>query len=429
MARETFSSRMRAVLTMIGVAVGLGNVWRFPYMMGQNGGGAFLLIFLFFVVVFGIPGIMGEWAFGRITRRGPLGSFEQVWGKPGLALGWLLVFVVLGADSYYLLVIAYIVYTAWRCVFFGFDPNDLSVYNEGMANGWLQYGIALGLLVASLIVMGRGLKGGIEKASSLCVPFFGITLLALIVYVLSRDGAMTHLLNFLKPDFTKVTSQTIFAAMGQAIFSLSLGGTFFVIYGSYLKENDRIPGAAFWTGMGDAGAALLAGLFIVPATLSFGLAMNSGPGLIFSTLPQLFGTMPGGRIVGGIFLLALILVAFLSNMAALQVAVGGFTDRLGISLPKALLAVGFIEVVLILPTALNPDLIGVLDLVLGSGMQCLGSMLALLALTWGIGKTKAIQGIFGENQKRGALTIQWLRWGVPLALGLTLLLYIYEQMK
>ncbi len=415
---------------MVGVAVGLGNVWRFPYMMGSYGGSAFLFSFLFFVALFAIPAVMAEWTLGRATRLGPIGAFSATLGpRFGRGVGMLLFITIAVAVSYYLLVVAYIVYTGWFCAVRGFDDGQLQAYQNGMSLGWLHYLIALGLLLASLWVLFRGLKKGIEAFSVWIMPMFGLIVLVLIGYTLSMEGALAHLLDFLKPDLGALLKPAnIFAAMGQAFFSLSLGGTFFVIYGSYLRQEEKLPGAAILTGLGDAGAALMVSLFIVPAILVFGLELGQGPNLIFDTLPRLFAHMPAGRVVGTLFLVCLTLVAFLSSLAALQVILSSLQDHWRLDMKTALLGLGIGEALLILPTALNPSLIGKLDLVFGSGMQCLGSGLAILAVTLGLGRARALREMFGVERGRWlGLIYFWMRWVIPVGLLITLVMYMIDN--
>jgi NSS family neurotransmitter:Na+ symporter len=182
------------------------------------------------------------------------------------------------------------------------------------------------------------------------------------------------------------------------------------------------------TGLGDASAALLAALFIVPTTLVFGLDLETGPRLIFVTLPHLFAEIPGGRVLGTAFLIALWMVAFLSSLAAFQVLLGTLTDTAKISVGKAVVLVGTVEACLMVPTALHPEWIGVLDLIFGSGMQVLGSGLTLIALTWGLGRAVTISQVFGTKQGiLPAVFFQWIRWVVPVALLLTLALFMLNS--
>ena len=423
MNKSIFSSKTASILTIIGVAVGLGNVWRFPYMMGQYGGSAFLFIYLLFIFLFGIPALTGEFALGRYTRSGPVGAFTKAFGPFfGKPFAWFIATTVFIANSYYLLIIANIAYLTYHSVFYGFEaPFDKM--NNGLNDHTLQYLIAVSLLLACLFVVYKGLRKGIERVSKAIVPFFGLAMIYLIFHSLSLPGAKQHLLEFLKPDFAALTPRNIFAAMGQAIFTLSLGGTFLIAYGSYIKEKASLTTLAISTGLGDTAAALLAALFIVPTILVYQLDMQEGHTLLFSTLPHVFSQMPGGRMVGTLFLLALVLVAFLSSLAVLQLYTRTLFDNTGISFKQSLILVGLAEAILIIPSAFNPSIIGTMDLIFGSGMQMLGSCVAMLALCWGLGKGIALTQIFQTEQNRfQQLYFYWLKWVIPTVLILTLLL-------
>ncbi|MFQ5648583.1 MAG: sodium-dependent transporter [bacterium] len=429
--REIFTSKVSMILTMIGVSIGLGNVWRFPYMMGKYGGSAFLFVYLFFTFALAIPAVMAEWALGRSTRKGPIGAFSAVAGPvPGKILGYLLLFTVLIANSYYLVVIANVVYTGVFSMTYGFDENNFELFQTGLNDGVLQYQIAVGTLLASLFVIHRGLNKGIETVSKLFVPFFTVTLMYLVFNAFFLEGAPAKFALFLKPDFSAMHPRQIFAALGQAAFSLGLGGTFLLIYGSYLKDDADIPKSAIITGLGDASAALLAGLFVIPSILVFDLDMAAGPGLIFSTLPKLFSVMPAGRLIGSLFMAALFVVAFLSNVAALEVLAGGINDgrKQPLSRTRIVVFIGFLEAGLILPSALHPPLIGTLDLIFGSAMQMFGSAMAVLGVAWGLGQAKALQEIFGgEHTVWHRLYYFWIRWLVPGVLLIVLASYIYTS--
>ena len=414
---------------MVGVAVGLGNVWRFPYMMGQYGGSAFLVVYLVFVLVFAIPAVTAEWSLGRYTRHGPLGAMEHAFGPFGRWIGYLLVLTVLIANSYYVVIVGNVAFSAIFALFTGFTPETIPLYAARLGNGTLQALVALLVIAAAIWIIHRGVAKGIERISKLFVPLFGVMIITLIVMALKLPGAVTHLKAFLEPDFSQLTPTSLFAALGQAFFSLSLGGTFYLIYGSYLRDDENIPKAAIATGIGDASAALLASLFIVPAVLALGLNMQAGPLLIFETLPRMFSEIPAGRLIGVAFLIGLWMMAFLSTVAAFQVIVAALTDSFNFSLTKAALIVGGVEAVLMLPSALNPDIIGTLDLIFGSGMQMLGSGLTIIALLWGCDKAIAASQIFGgRTDGFRRLYLLWLRWAVPATLGVMLVLYIADSL-
>lgn len=423
---ERFGTRLGAWLAVVGVAIGLGNVWRFPYMMGSYGGSAFLLLYLALTGLFAIPLLSAEWALGRRTRQGPIGSYRIAFGRRwGSGLGLALVVSILVANSYYMVVIGNILYSALWSVGRGFSGAGMAGYEAGLAAGGLQYGFALAVLAAGIGVIARGVERGIEAASRWMVPAFGVVVLVLVVYAFSLEGAAARFAAFLRPDFTRLGVPELFAALGQAFFSLGVGGTFMVVYGSYLHERTPLLSTAFSTALGDAGAALLAALFIVPTVLFFGLDMAAGPGLIFATLPKLFGQMPGGRVLGGAFLLALLLMAFLSAVAGLQVCLSGLRDWFGVRLGvrQALAVVAGLEAVLMWPSARDPDLIGTLDLVFGSGMQILGALVAVVALVWGLGRAAALAEL-RPPAGLGPLWLFALRWPIPALLCAILGLYL-----
>ena len=427
-AREFFSTRIATILTMVGVAVGLGNVWRFPYMMGQNGGSAFLFVYLAFVLVFAIPAITAEWSLGRFTRHGPIGAMEIAFGPYGRWLGYLLVLTVLIANSYYVVIVGNVAFSSVFAAFTGFSRETIPLYDARLGNGYLQAAVALSVIGVALWVVHRGIGKGIERVSKLFVPLFGIMIITLIVMALRLPGAITALRTFLAPDFSQLTPTSVFAALGQAFFSLSLGGTFYLIYGSYLRDDENLPKTAIATGIGDVGAALLASLFIVPTVLSLGLDMQAGPSLIFETLPEMFAAIPAGRLIGTAFLIGLLMMAFLSTVAAFQVIVAALTDSFRFSLTKAALIVGSVEAVLMLPSALHPEIIGTLDLIFGSGMQMLGSALTIIALFWGCDKAVAVTQIFGgRTDGIRSVYLVWLQWIVPSVLGVMLVLYIIDS--
>ncbi len=422
-ARELFSSRTATVLTMIGVAVGLGNVWRFPYMMGSHGGSAFLFVYILFVLLFGIPAVMAEWSLGRASRSGPIGAFSLAFGKPaGTAVGVLLTATVLTANSYYLVVVSQVVFSVWFSAARGFSNDNISEYGDHLTNGPLIAALAISLLVLGLGLVALGLRRGIQRVSTLFVPFFGIIVLYMIFHAFSLPGASAKFVEFLRPDFSELSTTNVFAAMGQAIFSLSLGGTFFVIYGSYLRAEENIPVSAFFTAIGDVSAAVLAALFLVPAMLVFEVNLAHGPGLVFETLPLLFIELPAGRVVGTFFLFAFALMAFLSSLAALQVGVGGIQDYFDLPTAPVIAGVGIFELILIVLTSMQQGLIGPMDLIFGSGMQCLGCLLACLALAWGLGTKVTGQQIFGDRKSwLTSFLVAWIRWIVPLVIVVVLM--------
>ena len=400
-------------------------------MMGKYGGSAFLAVYLVFTVLFAIPALMAEIAIGRESGGGTLTAFKNAFGSRwGNAVGFLLLATVLIAGSYYAVVVGNVFFTMAFSMFLGFQTENMAQYKSQLGNGWLQYGVTLAIVSAALFVVHKGLKKGIERASKIVVPFFLVALLYLIYHALSLPGAISHLGDFLKPNFSVLTAEHIFAALGQSFFSVGLGGTFMLVYGSYLREKEDIPKIAIATCLGNASASLLASLFLVPAILVYGLDIASGPGLIFATLPKLFGEMAFGRFLGSLFLLALSSVAFLSLVAAFEVFVSSVDQEVfsKVKRKNIIFSVAALMVIFTLPSSLYPSLIGTLDMVFGSGMQIFGSVLAVLGITWGLGRRTMIAQIFDEKTPAiiVKLTFIWLKWVVPIVLLSVLVGYIYS---
>jgi neurotransmitter:Na+ symporter, NSS family len=428
---ERFSGRVSTWLAMLGVAIGLGNVWRFPYMMGAYGGSAFLLLYIGLTLLFAFPVLVAEYALGRASRSGVLDTYRATLGRPlGTALGLLLIVSILVADSYYTVVIGNIVYTTWFSAVHGFSQATIPAYQTRLADGQLQFACSVVVLAAGSFVIWRGVNRGIERVSRWFVPTFGAIVLYMVGYAFNLEGSMSRVATFLAPNFDAIGIREVFAALGHACFSLSVGGTFMVVYGNLLADDDDLPATALVTAFGDLGSALLAALFLVPTILYFGVDMASGPSLIFNSLPRLFAVMPLGRLLGTTFLLAFIMMGFLSAIAGLEVGISGIYDltRGRIDRPRATVIVALLEGVLLWPSAHSPSLVAALDLIFGSGMQILGAIVAVVALTWGLGTEKTFAQIFGG--RRSTLirsSVWWLRWVVPVVLLAILALYVADS--
>ena len=418
--RELFSSRWGSIFALLGVAIGLGNVWRFPYMMGLYGGGAFLLIYLVVVVVVGVPALMAEFALGRSTRQGPLTAFTAAGLPAGRILGGALYLGVGMAMSYYLVVVGWVLYYFALALanLVGltddFSPESFASLQE---NWWLQVLCAALVAAASADVVARGVRRGIERASSLFVPLFGVLMVLLAIRSVTLDGAWDGIVYLVTPNWEQVTRRAVLAAVGQAFFSLGLGGTFFQIYASYLPRSESLQRRAVSTALGDVAASLLAAFAIMPAVFASGLSPASGPPLLFEVLPAACAAMPGGLIFAVVFFAGLGCVAFLSGVAAVEVLVGSLTDTLGLSRRRTAWIVCALLVVLGVPASVSTDYLELSDRVWGSTMQPLGSVVAVAALTWGLGRRKAVAELAaanGEAPRWVGIWYLWLRYVVPL---------------
>jgi NSS family neurotransmitter:Na+ symporter len=421
-----FSSSLTTVLTLAGVAIGLGNVWRFPYMMGAYGGSAFLVLYLAFMLLIAVPTLMAELSLARAYRAATIRVMTIAFGGFGRALAYVLVGGVAIAASYYTLIVANVLYSAGFAVFAGFSEAGLARYSTGLYTPLIQYGLALLLLWSAIFVISQGLKAGIERSSNVIVPFFFLVCLYLVWFTLSQPGAMQASLEFLRPDFSRIGVTEVFAALGQCFFSLGLGASYMLVYGKFLQAEAQIGKVAKYTALSDLGASLLASLFIVPSVLLFALPLDSGPHLLFDTLPRLFVLMGGARWTAGLFLLALTLIAFLSIIASYQVITLSLEEEpLGRRLGRGrlLLLIGVVESLMLIPPTWRPGMIATLDLVFGSGTPVVGCLFAVLAIGWRVKRNEACRQLFAtaDPGSWSQALFGWIRWVIPGALAIILL--------
>ncbi len=431
MSSQRFSSFLTSLMATAGLAIGIGNVWRFPYMMGSHGGSAFLVLFIACVVFLSLPALMAEWALARQTRQGTIGAFMATFGPVyGRLIGYALLLCVTIAGGYYLVVIGNVFYSGYFSVLHGFSVQTTADFKAGLSDNRLQLFLALLILSASAFIILRGIKSGIEFVSNLFVPFFFLVSFYLIYKVLNLPGATTHLSVFLQVDFSKIGFTEVFAAMGQAYFSIGLGATLTLIYGSYLRDDIKLPKLAVMTCVSDTGAALLAALYLIPALLVFGMDLTAGPTLLFETLPGLFSILPGGRLFGSLMLTALFLVTLLSYVAVLEAVVGGLqgdSDIIRFSKTRLLVILGVIQALLAVFFTLRPELIGIADLLFGSAGMMIGGCLALLALAWAIGRAETVRQVFGGRYKLlSTVYFFWIKWVAPAILIIVLSGTLYE---
>jgi NSS family neurotransmitter:Na+ symporter len=423
-SRETFASKFGVLMTMIGVAVGLGAVWRFPYMVGRFGGAAFVLFYMAVVFFIGIPALMAEWTLGRHTNRGTLGAFEKGGIPGGRYVGGFLFVVVLFATGYYSNAIGWVGYHALGELVTAFGGNLDAAAVLPPEEGFNLKSMLLQLTMTALviftcgIVLVKGLRNGIEKASKWIVPALFSILIILIVRSVTLEGAREGIEWYIGGfRFDALTPSVMAAALGMAFFSMSLGGTFMVIYGSYLDSDADIPKNAVLTGIGASLAGLLAGFAIFPAVFSFGLEPASGPGLIFSTLPQTFSMMPAGWVFGLLFFLGLFGAAYLSDVAAFEVLVGGLVDNTCIGRTKAVVILCMVCYLTSIPPMINFKVFVPWDLTFGSGMQVVGSFFAVVTTAWCIKRAEVLRELTAEKPiPYLPFLYWWMRLVIPAAI-------------
>lgn len=347
-SREQWSSKWGFLLAAVGFAVGMGNIWRFPYVLGQNGGSAFLFIYLACALGIGLPLLITEIAIGRRGQSSATGSYRAVAAACNRSKSWGLV-GTLGIFCAFVILSYYTVISGWTLDYFvkaasgalnGVDADQSSsLFSELLSNPWklLFWNTIVHLII--IVVIRRGVQGGIEKAVKILMPALFITLIIMVIYG-TVAGDMPAALKFLlEPDFSKVTFNTVMLAIGQAFFSIGIGMGSLVVFGAYMPKDFSIARSATAVILLDTGVAVVAGLAIFPLVFQYGLDAGSGAGLIFQTLPLAFGQMPGGQFFGSIFFILLISAAISSCFGLAEGVVNWVDEHWGIARKKGVIYV------------------------------------------------------------------------------------------
>lgn len=352
--RGGFSTRIGFILAAAGSAVGLGNIWKFPFEVGEGGGAAFVVMYLAFCFILCFPVLVAEISIGRRTKRNAVGAFKVLGHKKWAFIGYL------GLASGVLILSFYNVVAAWA---FGYFIDILfgtfSVGGEAFGaftKDWVKVGsYAIIFMVTTAFIVSRGIAGGIERAARILMPTLFIMIIGLIIYAMTLPNAFEGLKFYLVPDFGEITGSVVYSALGQAFFSLSLGMGALITYGSYLSKDSNIVKSAAQITLMDVGVAFLAGFMIFPFVFTQGLEPNGGPGLIFATLPGVFESLGywAGNVIGAFFFLLLSFAAFTSTISLLEVPTAYMVDEHEIPRSKATWIVAAVIFVVGIPSLLS----------------------------------------------------------------------------
>lgn len=345
-----WSSRLAFILAVTGSAVGLGNIWKFPYIAGQNGGGAFVLVYLICVIVIGMPVMMSEILIGRRGRRNPIATMELLGKEEGSSANWrwlgaLGVIAGILILSYYSVIagwtLAYVVKSA-SGVFSGAGPDTIVAEFNGFTGSWVLVAFCHTLFMGTTVfVVMRGVERGLEQAVRFMVPALLLLMIVLLGYSMTSGYFGEGLAFMFTPDWEKLTWGSVLAALGQAFFTLSIGMGAIMAYGAYLPEETSITGASTAVVTADTSIAILAGLAIFPLVFANGLDPADGPGLVFLTLPQAFGQMAGGVFFSTIFFVLLSFAAWTSAIGLMEPAVAWLVEHYNRTRAQAAVIVGF----------------------------------------------------------------------------------------
>ena len=432
--RDQWASRFGFIMAAAGSAIGLGNIWRFPYITGKYGGGAFVAVYLAVVFIIGTSVMLAELSIGRKAKLDSVGSFKKLGGGAWPIVGWMGFFCGFVILSYYSVI------AGWTLSYMFKSLSGLmaeaaagkagEVFGAFVSNP--QQAIAFHLLDMAIItaIVYKGISGGIEKSCKVLMPALFVILILLIFRSVTLPGAGAGLEFYLKPDFSKLTGEGILAAVGQGFFSLSLGMGIMITYGSYLGSHEHMPSIARTVVLLDTAVAIMAGLVIFPAVFAFGVDAGAGPGLTFVTLPAVFAKMPFGAIFSFAFFALLYIAAITSSISLLEVTVTYGIDELNWSRQKAAVVMGVAIAILGIPSALSvgghipqiagKDFLDAADFITNNVIMPLGGMLTAIFVGWFWTK-----GAKAEVTNNGSFTFSlyncWLficRFVAPVCIGI-----------
>ncbi|RUT77822.1 sodium-dependent transporter [Ancylomarina longa] len=417
--RDSFSSKFGVIAAAAGSAVGLGNIWKFPYITGVYGGAAFLFVYLGFIILIGLPIMLSEFMIGRKSKRNPFGAFKNLapgssWKFVGL-LGVLAAAMIL---AFYGVVAGWSIDYVIRALTNSFaakSPGELeSSFTEFIQSPITPviYQLLFMLMTMGIVIV--GIKKGIEKYSKILMPLLVVIIIVLDIRSLTLKGAYEGLSFLFYPDFSKLTADGILSALGHAFFSLSLGMGTLITYGSYIGAKNNLTKIALQVTVADTLIAILAGVAIFPAVFAFGIEPSSGPGLVFITLPNVFQQMPGGFFFAPLFFILLTVAALTSSISILEVVVAYFTEELNLKRKSAtVLATVLISIVGVVCslsmgilkdyTLFNFNFFDLLDWISANMLLPLGGLFISLFVGWYLGREKVV-----EELSQGSSIVEWL---------------------
>lgn len=348
--RAQWASKIGFIMAAAGSAVGLGNIWRFPYLTGENGGAAFVLIYLFCVVLVSVPMLINEIALGRLTGKNPVGAVQamggsKIWQMMVGVLPLLVTFVVL---SYYSTIAGWTVGYIFNSLF-----SIKITFSEFIANPAIVIPLGAAVILMTAFIVLAGVSGGIEKASKILMPLLFILLIIVIIRSVTLPGAGKGIEYYLVPDFSKINGRVILAALTQSFFSLGVGWGMMITYGSYLPKTQNIVSSSLWVGIMDTSVALLAGLMVFPAVFAFNQSPAEGATLVFNVLANIFQEMPLGNIAGALFFLLLFFAAITSTISMLEAPSAYFMDQKKWNRKRAAWTVAIVAFIFGIPSALS----------------------------------------------------------------------------
>lgn len=431
--REAFASRAGFILAAAGSAVGLGNMWRFPYQASEGGGAAFVLLYVVLTLTIGIPLMLAEFGIGRRAQLAPVGALRKLAGRAWVPLGYLFVLAGLMILSYYSVIAGWTVRYGVEAALSGFAPSSADHFGA-VASGADAVAFHVAFMAATILIVVGGVKGGIERASLLLMPMLFVIVIGLALWAATLDGAGAGYLKYLKPEMQEFMNPAVWrAAASQAFFSLSLGMGGMLTFASYLKRDQNLPESATVVAFTDFGVAFVAGLLVFPVIYSFalqGAVSASTVGALFIALPSAFQAMGEmGRVVGVLFFLVLAVGALTSAISLLEVVTASVMDEFGLSRRQAATVMGAVITVLGIAPAMDTDALGLMDKIAGEFLLIAGGFALALLAGWKLraavrDELQTGASPFWHQQVPRILAV--LRWVVPPLVAVVLVFSFKE---
>jgi len=434
MNSQQWTSKLGFILAAAGSAIGLGAIWKFPYMAGIGGGGAFFLIFIGFTLLIGLPLLLAEFVIGRSTQKEAVEAYRTIapntrWPWVG-KLGIVTCFILL---SFYSVVGGWILLYLWNAItgrLWEGNGSYEATFTEIIANPFLAVGSQLLFILMTIFIVSKGVQNGVEKVNKYFMPALFVLFFVLIIRALTLDGAGEGVRFFLQPDFSNVTSEVILYAMGQSFFSLSVGVGVMVTYSSYLPKEESLPRSAFSIVGLTLVITLLAGLAIFPVVFAFGMEPSQGPGLLFIVLPAIFSKMAFGKVFFIIFLLLFFFATITSAISMLEISVASLTTKGKGKREKMALIVGLLIFVVGIPSALSfgvlsdvtlfgKTIFDLADYTVSNILMPLGVLLVAIFVPFKMKKDVLIRELGVSENKGYKLFVLWLfllRYIAPIAI-------------
>lgn len=382
--REHFGSRAAVIMAMAGSAIGLGNIWRFPYMVGEYGGAAFILVYILCSFVLSFPIFLSEAVIGRKTHSNAIGAMKKL--APGsfwTSLGYLSVITPMIIVSYYSIV------GGWSIEYF-FKSLTLN-FGEFRPAGWTPLLFNTIFLALSSVIVAFGIKGGIEKFNKISIPVLFVLIVLIMIYSVNMPGAEKGIDYLIKPDFSKLTGRTFAFALGQSFYSMSLGMGIVITYSSYVHKDENLVASGVGTVIAALVFSVLAGFAIMPAVFSAGIAPSSGPGLVYQTLPHVFTGMGAtspliATIVAGLFFFSVVVAAMTSSISLIEVGVAYLVEEKGFKRSVACLVVFVVTWIMGLVSVFSIKAFGKVDAFSSNFLLTAGVLLVVLFVGWRMSK-------------------------------------------